>query len=365
MSAAEADQPADPSVLVRVHDGIGRLTLNRPRSINALSHEMVHLMQSALDAWAGDPSVRVVVIDGAGDRGLCAGGDIVAIYADARAGGSASVAYWADEYRLDATIAGYPTPVVILMDGIVMGGGVGISAHASHRIVDDDATIAMPEVGIGFVPDVGGLFLLARAPGKLGLHAALTGARLSAADAIHVGLADVVVPRARREELLAGLAAGDVDAAIARVAVPTPPSALTAERDWIDVAYDRETIEDVLVALESYREEAPTKARTVLTRSSPTALKVALRSFQEAAGDQDLGQTLARDLRVAARCLAGHDFLEGIRAQVIDKDRTPHWAPATLAEVSAADVDAYFAPLGERELDLSSDRPHTPTGARP
>ena len=231
MSAAAAGTaPAEPAVLVRVQDGLGRLTLNRPRAINALSHEMVGLMQTALDAWAEDPAVRTVVIDGAGERGLCAGGDIVAIYAAARAGGGASIDYWADEYRLDATIAGYAKPVVALMDGIVMGGGVGISTHASHRIVEEGSTVAMPEVGIGFVPDVGGLFLLARAPGQLGLHAALTGARLGPADAIHLGFADDLVPRERRGELLAGLTSGDVDGTLARLAVAPPPSPLAAER---------------------------------------------------------------------------------------------------------------------------------------
>jgi len=363
MSSDAVVAPDGGPVLVRVHDGIGHLTLNRPRSINALSHEMVHLMQAALVTWAEDPAVRTVVIDGAGERGLCAGGDIVAIYEDARAGGTASIDYWADEYRLDATIAGYAKPVVAFMDGIVMGGGVGISTHASHRIVEEGSTIAMPEVGIGFVPDVGGLFLLARAPGQLGLHAALTGARLTAADAILLGLADSLVPRERRAELLAALANGDVDEAIARVAVPPPPSPLAAERPWVDVAYDREMVEDVLVALETYREEGPQRAHAVLSRSSPTSLKVAFRSFREASHDPDLITALTRDLRIAARCLAGHDFPEGIRVQVIDKDRDPRWRPATLAEVTADDVDAYFAPLGDRDLDL--DRPPTSTGARP
>jgi enoyl-CoA hydratase len=357
------DAAVEPAVLVRVHDGIGHLTLNRPRAINALSHEMVGLMQSALDAWADDPAVRVVVIDGAGERGLCAGGDIVAIYQDARAGGTESIDYWADEYRLDATIADYAKPVVALMDGIVMGGGVGISTHASHRIVEEGSTIAMPEVGIGFVPDVGGLFLLARAPGQLGLHAALTGARLGPADAIHLGFADAFVPRERRGELLAALATEEVDAAIARLAAVPPPSPLAAERAWIDEAYGHDTIEEVLSSLESLPGDGPARARTILARSSPTSLKVTLRSFREAAADPDLHSALTRDLRIAARCLAGHDFAEGIRAQVIDKDRDPHWRPDALADVSPADVDAYFAPLGDRDLQL--DRPSTSTGARP
>jgi enoyl-CoA hydratase len=363
VTAAAGQAPVEPAVLVRVHDGLGRLTLNRPRAINALSHEMVGLMQAALDAWADDPAVRTVVIDGAGERGLCAGGDIVAIYADARAGGTASIDYWTDEYRLDATIADYVKPVVAFMDGIVMGGGVGIATHASHRVVEEASTVAMPEVGIGFVPDVGGLFLLARAPGRLGLHAALTGARLDAADAIHLGLADTLVPRARRPELLAGLTAGDVDEAIARVAVSAPPSPLAAARGWIDAAYGHGTIEEVLDALDRMPGDGPERARTVLRRSSPTALKVTLRSFGEATADTDLSSALTRDLRIAARCLTGHDFPEGIRAQVIDKDRDPRWRPATLPEVTAEDVDAYFAPLGDRDLQLV--RPHTSTGARP
>jgi enoyl-CoA hydratase len=366
ISDDQRNAAAEPAVLVRVHDGLGHLTLNRPRAINALSHEMVRLMQGALDTWADDPAVGVVVIDGAGERGLCAGGDIVAIHDDARAGGTASIDYWADEYRLDATIADFSKPVVAFMDGIVMGGGVGISAHASHRVVEEGSTIAMPEVGIGFVPDVGGLFLLARAPGQLGLHAALTGARLGPGDAIHLGLADALVPRARRDELLNGLASGDVDAAIARLAVAPPPSPLSAERSWIDAAYAHDTIEEVLSALESCAGDGPARAREILTCSSPTALKVTLRSFREAATDPDLRVTLTRDLRVAARCLAGHDFPEGIRAQVIEKDRNPRWRPASLAEVSADDVDAHFAPLGDRDLDLARpDRTHPSTGATP
>jgi enoyl-CoA hydratase len=363
VSGAAGNAPHEPAVLVHVHEGLGHLTLNRPRAINALSHEMVRLMQSALDRWVDDPEVRIVVIDGAGDRGLCAGGDIVAIYQDARAGGTESIDYWADEYRLDATIADYAKPVVALMDGIVMGGGVGIATHASHRVVEEGSTIAMPEVGIGFVPDVGGLFLLARAPGQLGLHAALTGARLGPADAIHLGLADAFVPRERRGELLTALAAGDVDEAIARLAVPPPPSPLAAERGWIDAAYAHDTIEDVFSALDGLPGDGPGRARTILARSSPTSLKVTLRSFREAADDPDLHSALVRDLRIAARCLAGHDFPEGIRAQVIDKDRNPRWRPATLVEVSADDVDAYFAPLGDQDLHLPFTR--TSTGARP
>jgi enoyl-CoA hydratase len=249
------------------------------------------------------------------------------------------------------------------MDGIVMGGGVGISTHASHRVVEKSSTIAMPEVGIGFVPDVGVPFLLARSPGQLGLHAALTGTRLGAADAVYLGLADVIVARERRAELLKGLATGHVDEAIAQVASPLPPSPLLDERSWIDVAYGPDTIEGIVDALESCDGHGPARALKILRRSSPTSLKLALRSVREAATDPDLGSTLTRDLRIAARCLAGHDFPEGIRAQVIDKDRAPRWSPATLDEVNDVDVDAYFAALGDRDLRL--DRPYTSTGAKP
>ncbi len=340
-------------VIVRVHDGLGRLTLNRPKAINALSHDMVTTMYTTLRRWREDERVRTVVIDGRGEQGLCAGGDIRAIYDDARAGTNASVQYWADEYRLDAEIARYPKPVVALMDGIVMGGGVGISAHASHRVVNDDSVVAMPEVGIGFTPDVGGTFLLSRAPGELGTHLALTTDRMDAAEAIHCGFADHWVPKDRRDELLAALAGGDADTALSSVAADPPyGSELADQRSWIDACYGAGTVEEILDLLLAHGTEPARDAAKRLAELSPTALKVTFRALREARQDRWVEDSLERELRISARHLAGHDFAEGIRAQVIDRDRNPSWSPGTLVEVSDADVDAYFTPLGAQELHL-------------
>ena len=278
---------AEPHVLVRAHDGIGHLTLNRPRAINALSHDMVRTMREALSRWRDDDAVRTVVIDGAGERGLCAGGDIRAIYDDARAGTEASVDYWADEYRLDAEIARHPKPVVTLMDGIVMGGGVGISAHASHRVVTDDSVIAMPEVGIGFTPDVGGTFLLCRTPGELGTHLALTTDRMDAADAIHCGFADHWVSRDRRAELLEALAVTDADTVLADLAASPPGgSGLADQRSWVDDCYAADTVEEVLDRLRAQGAGPAGDAAARVARHSPTALKVTLRALREARQDR-------------------------------------------------------------------------------
>ena len=213
--------PDDAPVLVRVHDGIGHLTLNRPKAINALSHEMVGLMQAALDGWAGDDAVRVVVIDGAGERGLCAGGDVRALHDAAKAGDeSLPATFWTEEYRLNSALSRYPKPVVGIMDGICMGGGVGITAHGSHRVVTERSKVGMPEVGIGFIPDVGGTYLLSRAPGELGTHLALTGAPVGGADAVLCGMADHYVPSANLPELVDALSSGAVDEVLRKYAEP-------------------------------------------------------------------------------------------------------------------------------------------------
>jgi enoyl-CoA hydratase len=349
---------AEDEVLVRERDGIGHLTLNRPRTINALSHGMVTTLAAALEEWRHDDRVRTVVIDGAGERGLCAGGDIRAIYEDARAGSDASLAFWADEYRLNADIARYPKPVVALMDGIVMGGGVGLSGHASHRVVTEDSVVAMPEVGIGFTPDVGGTWLLSRAPGELGTHLALTSDRMDAADAIHCGFADHWVSRDRRAELMAALASTDADAALAALAGPAPGvSRLAAQRGWVDACYAADTVEEVLDRLRAADAPEAREAAERIAALSPTALKVTLRAVREARGDQCLEDTVAREFRVSARSLAGHDFPEGIRAAVVDRDRNPSWRPSSLAEVTDSDVDAYFRPLGDRELVIPRPTP--------
>ncbi|MCP2262185.1 enoyl-CoA hydratase [Streptoalloteichus tenebrarius] len=326
---------------IRVERGVGRITLNRPKAINALTHGMVRLIDAALVDWAADDAVRLVVVDGAGERGLCAGGDIRSIYEDARAGGTASLAFWADEYRMNARIARFPKPYLAFMDGVVMGGGVGVSSHGTVRVVTERTRLAMPEVGIGLVPDVGGTYLLSRAPGELGTFAALTGTALSAADAIHCGLADLVVPSDRLPALLADLLDGaEPEAAVATHARPPGESRLAAQADWIDACFAADRVEEILARLTDHGEDAVAKE---IEARSPTALKVTLAALRRARDLPDLESVLEQEYRVSAACLRGHDLAEGIRAQIIDKDRNPRWSPATLSEVDDDVVAAHFA----------------------
>ncbi|AXY51538.1 enoyl-CoA hydratase/isomerase family protein [Rhodococcus ruber] len=346
-------------VLVRVSGGIGRITLNRPKAINALNYDMVKAMAAALDEWAGDDSVRAVVVDGAGERGLCAGGDIVSIYHDARDGGTGSQDFWRDEYILNAAIGRYPKPYVAIMDGIVMGGGVGIAAHGNVRIVTERSTIAMPEVGIGFVPDVGGTWLLSRAPGELGTHLALTTGRMKAGDAIALGFADHFVPSEALDKFVAALESGTVDEALAEFARPAPESPLLAQRSWIDAAYSAPTVEEIVARLQAAEEPEAHAAAEQILGKSPVALKATLRSVRHARELGSLEEVLNEEYRVSLASLRSHDLVEGIRAQVVDKDRNPAWSPATLADVTDADVDAYFQPLGELELGLAAPEKET------
>jgi enoyl-CoA hydratase len=332
-------------VLVERRGRLGVLTLNRPRAINALTHEMVGLLQAALDAWAEDPQVETVVLTGSGERGLCAGGDIVSIHRDAVTGGTGSEDFWRDEYRLNATISSYPKPYVALMDGIVLGGGVGVSAHASHRIVTERTRIGMPETGIGFVPDVGGTWLLSHAPGELGTYVALTAGHVDAGDAIGLGLADHYVLAADLPRLVEMLADRPVAAALAHVVQAAPSSRLAAQRDWIDASFAADAVVEILGALASRPEPEARAAGESVAAKSPMAVAVTLRALRIARELPGLESALDQEYRIAVRMLRGHDFPEGIRAQVIDKDRNPQWDPANAADVSTAAVDTYFAPL--------------------
>jgi enoyl-CoA hydratase len=344
----------EPKVLVTVEGHLGRITLNRPRTLNALDHEMVRTIDAALTAWESDPAVRTVAIVGAGERGLCAGGDIRSIYRDACEGGTGSLDFWADEYRLNAHVARYPKPYVAIMDGLVMGGGVGVSAHARLRVVTERSRIAMPEVGIGFVPDVGGTYLLSRSPGELGTHVGLTTAHLSAADAVLCGLADYFVPSARISDLLSGLAGGDADTVVRAFDEEPPPGTLADQIDWINRCYAADTVEEILDRLRAGGEEAGSAAKEIGTKS-PTALKVTLSSLRSAGTLPDLESVLNQEYRVSSTCLRTPDMAEGIRAQIIDKDRDPRWSPATLSEVTDDTVAAFFRPLGDRELGLGEE----------
>lgn len=349
MSADAATLPDEATVLVDRRGHAGVITLNRPRALNALTHEMVAILSHTLGEWAGDPTVSTVVLVGSGDRGLCAGGDIVAIYEDARSGGTSTEDFWRDEYALNALIAEYPKPYVAFMDGIVLGGGVGVSAHASHRVVTERTRIGMPETGIGFVPDVGGTWLLSHAPGELGTYVALTAGHLDAGDALETGLADYFVHSDDLDTLLDLLGTLGADDALREVARTMPSSQLATQRTWIDDCFGHETVSRIVQALSSSGVPEAAAALDAVSSKSPTAVAVTLRALRSARSMSGLAEALDQEYRIAVRMLRGHDFPEGIRAQVIDKDRTPHWKPASIADLSTEDVDAYFAPLSAHD----------------
>ncbi len=327
-------------VLVRRQGGLGRLTLNRPRAINALTLGMIRAIGTALEAWEVEPAVLAVLIDGAGPRGLCAGGDIRFLHDSVRAGTPEQAdGFLHAEYRLNARIARFPKPYLALMDGLVMGGGVGISAHGSVRLVTERTRLAMPEVGIGFVPDVGSTHLLSAAPGELGAHAALTGEAMGAADAMLCGLADRHVASERLPALVAALAAcGDAaalaDCVEAHTSAPAP-GRYDAGAGWIDSCCRHDDVGAILAALRAHPEVAAQAAAARIAGNCPTSVAVTLRALRAARADGRLEPCLEREYRLGTALIRRPDFAEGVRAAVIDKDRHPTWQPA-------ADIDALF-----------------------
>jgi enoyl-CoA hydratase len=337
-------------VLTHIDGDVGFITLNRPKAINSLNQTMVDLLSTVLIRWERDDAVRTVVLSGAGERGLCAGGDVVVVYHSARNDGVEARRFWRHEYLLNGQTGRFAKPYVSLMDGIVMGGGVGVSAHANIRVVTDTSKVAMPEVGIGFIPDVGGAYLLSRAPGSLGLYAALTGAPFSGADAITMGFADHYMPHSNLDAFTAAIVSDGIESALAHHAVESPPSTLAAQRDWIDECFAGDTVEDIVAALRGHDAGPAQDAANLIASRSPIAVSVALQAVRRAAKLETLEDVLTQDYRVSSASARSHDLVEGIRAQIIDKDRNPKWSPATLAAVSAADIDAYFVPVDD---DLS------------
>lgn len=356
----------DRPVLLETRGTCLHLTLNRPRALNALSHTMVRLLDEALSRAEQDESIGSVLLSGAGERGLCAGGDIRALHDDARASGRASLEFWRDEYRLNARIARFPKPYVALMDGIVMGGGVGVSAHSAIRVVTERSRVAMPETAIGFVPDVGGTHLLAAAPGELGTHLALTGRSVGAADAVLCGLADHHVPARLLPDLIEALgepAVQDTSVAgiVQRFATEPPAGELAAQRAWIDSCYAADSVEEILRQLRESGVPAAEAAADELLTKSPLALKVTLAAVRRAARLDSLEAVLDQEFRVSSRAFEHPDFVEGVRARIIDKDNEPQWKPGSLAEVDDQEVARFFAPLGpgEQELGLAPGPTHT------
>ena len=348
----------DAPVLVRREGRAGHLTLNRPAALNALTFEMVRLLTEALQAWRSDPAVEMVILDGAGGRALCAGGDIIDLTGQRSDPSKPWRQFWREEYQLNALIHRYPKPFVALMDGIVMGGGIGLSAHARHRIVTEKSMLAMPETGIGLIPDVGGTWLLGHAQGELGTYLGLTGARMNGSDAIQCGFASDYVTSDRVAALVERLCgANDSDCAEVIEAFtevsPVPASPLAARRPEIDKFFGFDTVEAILDALNTSPSEFAQKTRGELQRKSPKALKLALAAMRRAKSLANLEACLNIEYRLVIRLYEDGEFPEGVRALLIDKDKAPKWNPATLGEVSDAMLGSYFAPfLPSAELGL-------------
>ena len=348
----------DGDVVVRAFGALRRITLNRPQALNAITLDMVVTMTALLRAWADDPAVGAILLDGAGGRAFAAGGDIRALYDAAKAGDRLPEKFWATEYRLNVLIARYPKPVIALMDGLVMGGGVGLSAHASHRIVTERSVVAMPEVAIGYFPDVGASFVLARSPGFTGTYLALTGARASAADAIYCGLADLHIPAARLGELPAALGGArtmlGVKTRLDQFSTGPDLGRLVAARQWIDRCYGADTVEEIVERLAGCGEDDARTALETLRKVSPTSLKITLRNIRSALSFERVEQSFQQDYRVSLACVAGHDFIEGIRAAIVDKDRNPLWRPDTLEGVTPDIVERHFRPVDALELKFDN-----------
>jgi enoyl-CoA hydratase len=319
---------------------LGRILLNRPRTINVLNDVMVASILGQLEDWARDEAVGAVSIQGAGERGLCAGGDVRALRTVVMAGSGEAVRFWAHEYRMNAAIASYPKPFVAFMDGVVMGGGVGLSAHGSLRLVTERARVAMPETTIGFSPDVGSLFLLSRAPGEIGTHLAMTGLPVGGADAIGCGLADSLVDSNDIPKIIDRLAAGD--SLDANIGDTTPQGDLAGQRDWIDSCYAGDDAGAILRALLAHPAPGAQKAGEVLATRSPMAVSIALEAIRRASRMDTLGQVLEQDLMLGTAMADSADFVEGVRALLVDRDNAPRWQQQSLADVDPAVVARAF-----------------------
>jgi len=344
-------------ISLEVTGALGRIELKRPKALNALTLDQVHAIDPQLQAWAEDARVKAVLISGEGHKAFCAGGDIRALYDAGQRGDAAYFArFYHDEYRLNRRIRTYPKPYVALLDGIVMGGGVGVSVHGSHRVATEHVLFAMPETGIGMFPDVGGTWFLPRLPGAIGTYLALTGARLKAADCLYAGVATHFVPAARRDELIAALEeGGTVDSVLAALVADPGPAPLAQHRAAIDRCFSLDHIDEILAALEAEATDWATETRRTLLAKSPFATKVTLRQMR-LGRILDFDDCMRAEYRLSQRFMAGPDFFEGVRAVIVDKDQSPRWQPASLDAVSDAAVEACFAPFEDgRDLGFGPE----------
>lgn len=351
-----SDPVEGADLIVRKEGRAGRITLNRPKALNALTYEQSLAIERLLDEWADDSSVELVIIDGAGERAMCAGGDVMSLYDKRDDGGEFAARFWRDEYRLNAKIGRYTKPYVALMDGIVMGGGIGLSGHGSHRIVTDRSSLAMPETTIGLVPDVGGMWLLANAPGHMGEYLGLLSERMAAADAIYAGFADTFVESANLDSLLAALIdpEGDpVGVTAASFAAAPAPVVHAARQDDIDRIFSAPRLEDIVANLKASDVAWAEGALKAISQRSPLCLKLTLAAVRAARNFKSLEEALNLEYRLTCRLFERGEFIEGIRALLIDKDKAPKWNPPTIEAVSDDLVSEFMAPLTHRpELDL-------------
>jgi enoyl-CoA hydratase len=356
-TAVAASQGPEPDLIARREGAAGVIRLNRPKAINAVTLEMFREVDRALERFEADPAVGLILLEGAGERGLCAGGDIRALYESSKVRGDLGKILWREEYILNARIAKFAKPYVAFMDGIVMGGGVGLSAHSSHRVVTDRTKLAMPEVGLGFFPDVGGTWLLSHAPGEIGTYFGLTGQTMNGPDAVYAGFADAVVPSGKLpalREALTNLRAGvsklEVKSLIDSFATGETAGPVAALRPQIDGWFAHDRMEDILAALERDGSALAQSTLKTLHEKSPRGMVVTLKLLRLARESSSLEECLVREYRAALEVFASDDFREGVRAAVIDKDRSPKWSPPRIEDVTPEMLAPYFASLGKDEL---------------
>jgi enoyl-CoA hydratase len=353
----DAGVVAEPDLIVRREGAAGIIRLNRPKAINAMTLEMSEGIDRALDRFETDPAVALVLLEGAGERGLCAGGDIRGLYDSSRAGGDLGARFWRQEYIMNARIGKYPKPYVAFMDGLVMGGGVGLSAHSAHRVVTERTKLAMPEVGLGFFPDVGGTYLLSRSPGEIGTYFGLTGQTMNGPDAIHARFADAVVPSANlpalREALTKvrpGTLSDEVRRLIEGFATGETSGPVAAMQAKIDVLFAHDRMEDIVAALQKDGSDFAQATLKTLGEKSPRGMVVTLKLLRLARQTPTLEECLVQEYRAALEVFRSDDFREGVRAAVIDKDRKPKWSPPRIEDVTSEILAPYFAEIGADEL---------------